>query len=127
MSVPGAINRQCLILAVFIVVILLVIAAFFCGPIFFQEGDPLAVLSAITALEFSGAKLARIEGPEVKYIQKCGPEDPLNAYLSGFGWAWTDRLGGAIFYKKEGHTLSVEARRLTRRYVVYQLDRDPKQ
>ena len=127
MRVPGAFNRQCLYLAVFIVVILLVIAVFFCKPIFFQEGNPLAVLSAIAALEFTGTNLVRIEGPDLKYIQKHGPEDPLNAYLSGLGWAWADRLGAAIFYKKEGQTLYVEARKLTRRYVVYQLDREPQQ
>jgi hypothetical protein len=107
------------------VIMLFLILAFFSSPIFFQEGNPLPVLRALIAVEFLNRDLARIDGSAIKYLQKDGSVAPLTDYLAGDGWVFKDQLGSAIFYERNGHTLSVKARKLTRFYTAYELDQKP--
>ncbi len=118
-------SRRTLVLFGFALVILAFAVALLFGAIIFQEGNPFPVVQALARIELGGADVARISGPAVKYIQKVGPEEPLSEHLSGCGWAFRERLGAAIFYDRDGSTLTAEARMLTRRYVVYELDREP--
>lgn len=117
-------GKRAAILLVFVVMLFLVLA-FFASPIFFQEGNALPVLRALAAVEFLNRDLARIDGPVIKYLQKDGPAAPLTDYLAGHGWVFKDQLGSAIFYERNGQTLSVQARKLTRFYTVYELDQEP--
>ncbi|MBS3948141.1 MAG: hypothetical protein KGZ57_07585 [Dethiobacter sp.] len=117
-------GKRAAILLVFVVMLFLVLA-FFPSPIFFQEGNALPVLRALAAVEFLNRDLARIDGLVIKYLQKDGPAAPLTDYLAGHGWVFKDQLGSAIFYERNGQTLSVKARKLTRFYTVYELDQEP--
>ena len=117
-------GKRAAILLVFVVMLFLVLA-FFASPIFFQEGNALPVLRALAAVEFLNRDLALIDGPVIKYLQKDGPVAPLTDYLAGHGWVFKDQLGSAIFYERNGQTLSVKVRKLTRFYTVYELEQEP--
>jgi len=117
-------GKRAAIPLVFVVMFFLVLA-FFSSPIFFQEGYALPVLRALAAVEFLNRDLARIDGPAIKYLQKEGPVATLTDYLAGYGWVFKDQLGSAIFYERNGQTLYVKTRQLTRFYSVYELDQEP--
>lgn len=118
-------RKRTLVLVSFALGILFFAVALLFGAIIFQEGNPFPVIQALAGLEFSEESIVRIAGSDVKYVQKVGPETHLTEYLAGYEWAYRERLGAAIFYDKDELTLFAEARMLTRRYVVYQLDREP--
>ena len=116
---------RALILLVFAAVVLSF--AFFAifANIIFQEGNPLPLLSVIMKLEFSDQDIIRMNGQGYRLLQKFGPEDQLTEYLAGFDWILSERLGSCLCYEKNGQKLTAEARMFTRRYVVYELDREP--
>lgn len=118
-------GKRTLVLAVFAMAILVFTMALLFGAIIFQEGNPFPVIEALSRLEFSDDSIVRIKGSDVKYIQKSGPETPLTEYVAGYEWTFRERLGAGIFYEKDELSLFAEARMLTRRYVVYVLDREP--
>ena len=117
--------KRTLLLVGFALAVLAFAAALLFGAVLFQEGNPVPVAQALSRLELSGDRLVRIAGEPVKYVQKAGPEEPLTEYLAARGWELQERLGAAVFYEKENETLFAESRMLTRRYVVYELDREP--
>jgi hypothetical protein len=126
MNEQGAVKgKRALVLSVFALGILFFAVALLFGAIIFQEGNPVPVLQALARLELSEEPITRITGADVKYIQTVGPETPLTEYLAAYGWSFRERLGAGIFYQKRDSALFAEARMLTRRYVVYQLDREP--
>jgi hypothetical protein len=114
-----------LILLVFAVVVFSVAFLILFGEIIVQEGNPYHIIRAALVLELTGAEIVPVSSAGTKLIQKTGPEEPLTAYLSALGWSFRERLGAVVFYEKDDATLSAEARMLTRRYVVFELDRNP--
>lgn len=118
-------SRRSRILLVFAVIILLFAFLMLFGEILLQEGNPFPVLRSAIQLELSGADVVPVAGEGILYIQKAGSEEPLTDYLSGYGWAFSERLGSSIFYERNGETLYADSRMLTRRYVVYELDQHP--
>lgn len=109
------------VFAAFVIFVALVILA---GEVIVQEGNPLPVIRAVLKLELTGADIVPLNEDGSKLIQKAGPEDPLTKYLAASGWVFRERLGAAIFYEKDSKKLTVEARMLTRRYVVFELSCD---
>lgn len=95
----------------------------FFGTALFQERNSLPVFSAVLRLELSGIEIAPISSNSNLLIQKVGEgEAPLTEYLSENGWEFIDRLGSAIFYEKDGATLTVSSRMFSRRYIIYELE-----
>ncbi len=110
----------------FALVVLVFAVAILFGAIFFQEGNPVPVVQALSRLEFSDESVTLIPGEPVKFVAQAGStHEPLTDYLSEHGWHFQDRLGAAILYGQGQEVLYVETRMLTRRYVVYELDRAP--
>jgi hypothetical protein len=117
--------RRALILTVFAALVLIV--AFFAifANIIFQEGNPLPLLNAIIKLEFADEYITRLTGEGCRLLQQSGPENELTRYLAGYDWVLADQMGSHLCYERNGQTLTAEARMFTRRYVVYELDREP--
>lgn len=113
------------LLIVFAVVVLLVTFLILFGEILIQEGNPVPVICAVIKLELTGAEIVPVTQDQMKLMQKTGPEGPLTEYLAARGWVFKDRLGAGIFYARNGDDLFAEARMLTRRYVIFELDRSP--
>lgn len=63
------------------------------------------------------------EAGAYKLIQKTGSEEALSEYLARYGWELKDRFGAAIFYHREDSDLLIEARMLSRFYIIYELDK----
>ncbi len=101
-----------------LILFLLIVAA---APVVFQEGTPFQVLAGIIQVELTMSDVVQFS--EHKLLQKTGPETPLNMFLAGHGWTFKDRLGAGLFYHRGSEELFVEARMLTRRYIVYEFDR----
>lgn len=117
--------RRTAILGAFAVLVLITAVIAIFGGILFQEGNPIPVLRAVYNLEWSEYRIVPLAGSEIKLLQKSGSEEPLTEYLADYGWLFRERLGAALFYDQNEETLFAEARMLTRRYVIYELDREP--
>ncbi len=91
------------------------------GSIIFQEGNPLLVFSGIIKLQLTSKDI--VEVSEKKLLQKTGDDRPLNSYLEDKGWNYRERLGGGIFYERNGEELFFSSRMYTRYYIVHETER----
>ena len=106
---------------VIIIIILLVLVVIARGPVLFQEGNPLPIITGIIRLQFTDQSMVKVS--ENKLMQKSGEENILDNYLSERGWVFRDGLGAGIFYSRNGEDIFIHSRMFTRRYIVYELDR----
>ncbi|WAM36923.1 hypothetical protein [Caldicellulosiruptor acetigenus] len=111
-----------ILLAIFCIAVLVVL--FFNVKLLyiFQEGNPIPLGLAIFRLEYGHLEVVTFA--KNKLVQKEGKETLLTSYLKKFGWEFSDRLGSVILYKKGNETLIVKARYFTRRYIVYELNKN---
>lgn len=100
------------------------------APLIYREsyGKPFAFMWAVIKLEITDANLVAVTSDSTIMMQECCPE-PLTKSLTDFvsarGWTYKDQMGAGIFYEKGDTRLRVISRMLSRRYVVYHLDRTP--
>ncbi len=104
-------------------ILITMIAIFFIayGPIIFQEGNPLPVISGIIKLQLTSKDIVEIS--EKKLIQKTGDDWLLNSYLEDKGWNYRERLGAGIFYERNGEDLFFTTRMYTRYYIVHETEK----
>lgn len=123
-------NKHIMIISA-VLIPLLLLTLVFKGTIF-QEGNPLPVALGILKLNFSNEKIVCVSNNPPKFIVKYN-KTPSEAYPILFegsghdayvdkmkeeGWIYNGQQASNIVFKKDGRTLKVEFRMLTRNYVV---------
>jgi hypothetical protein len=91
------------------------------GNVLFQEGNPLAVASAIVKLEVTNSEYEKISGSNQKYIASFegnGARE-LKLYMKEKGWKFKEQFGSGYMFQKDDRTITVGTRKFTKRYYVW--------
>jgi hypothetical protein len=91
------------------------------GNVLFQEGNPLAVATAIVKLEVTNSEYEKISGLNQKYIARFegnGARE-LKLYMKKNGWKYKEQFGSGYMFHKDDRTITVSTRKFTKRYYVW--------
>ncbi|MDQ0257721.1 cytochrome c-type biogenesis protein CcmE [Evansella vedderi] len=96
----------------------------FYGKVWFQEGNPIPLLTSIVKLEFSNDNFVQYSTTPEAYISKSkgNRQELIEGKMGEKDWILIDQMGNAYFFEKKDERKVVTTRQYTRRYFVWEVE-----
>jgi hypothetical protein len=99
------------------------------GSALLQEGNPLAILSSISKLEFANSSYEQYSKTDksTRYVSKNTGEsryDVVKDIMKKNGWDFKEQMGAGLVFEKNSQTKVVETRQYSTHYILSDIPND---